>query len=290
MLQTDPHPRSRPAVGELLRSWRQVRRKSQLALALDAGVSARHVSFVEIGRSRPSREMVLTLASALDVPLRERNALLLAAGFAPLYRQSELSTSEMALVRRAVESILAKQEPYPAVLMDRHWNLLEGNRAAQRFFAQFAGAGEASEPVRRGGGREPQRSLNIIRRMFDPADLRPFVLDWENVARALIARIHREALGGVLDAPTRELLEEVLAYPGVPRAWGAPPLVGSALPVVPVGFAKGERSFRFFSTVTTLGTPQDVTAQEIRIECFFPVDRETEENLIDRSDRRVDGS
>lgn len=273
MVTLDPSTDPPAGVGELLRAWRRVRRTSQWTLALDAGISARHVSFVETGRSRPSRDMVLNLARALDVPLRERNDLLLAAGYAPLYREADLSADEMAVVRRAVESLLARQEPFPAVVLDRQWNVRQGNRGAARFFGRLldgSGSGEGVE-----GDAPP----NLIRLMFDPVGLRPFVLDWETVARSLLARVHREAVGGVLDPPTRELLDEVLGYPGVPRDWADPPVDRLSLPVVPVGFAHEGRRYRFFSAVTTLGTPQDVTSQEMRIESFFPVDGETEENL-----------
>lgn len=273
MATLDSRTESPAAVGELLRTWRRVRRKSQWTLALDAGVSARHVSFVETGRSRPSRDMVLTLARALEVPLRERNDLLLAAGYAPRYRETDLSSDEMAVVRRAVESLLERQEPFPAVVLDRQWNVRQANRGATRFFGRLLGESEPGEGE--AGGRPP----NLIRSMFDPRRLRPMVLEWETVARSLLARIHREAVGGVLDPPTRALLDEVLAYPGVPRDWADPPVDLRSLPVVPVGFAHEGLRYRFFSAVTTLGTPQDVTSQEMRIESFFPVDGETEESL-----------
>lgn len=252
-------------VGRLLQHWRRARKKSQLALALQAGVSARHLGFVEIGRANPSREMVLLLAGVLDVPLRERNVLLLAAGYAPMYRETGLEAPEMEHARKAVGLILQQQEPYPAVVMDAHWNMVRSNAAAERFFAQLI-----SLP---GNGRAP----NIVRLMFDPAGLRPFVANWESVAESLVQRIHREALGGVPDELTNGLLEEVLAYPGVPRRWRMPDLLTPFPgPYLAVQFRKGELAMDYFSTVTTLGTPLDVTLQEIRIECFFPANEDTE--------------
>lgn len=255
-------------VGKLLQYWRGKRNKSQLALALEAGVSARHVSFIETGRARPSREMVLTLAGALDVPLRERNDLLLAAGYAPFYRQRELEAEEMAPARRALDAILERQEPYPAVVMDRHWNLVRTNRGAERFFGRLLGSDgtDASEPA------------NVLRLMFDPDGLRPAVVNWPEVARGLLGRVQREAVGGVPDAETDRLLEEILAYPGVPRRWHRPDLGTPVVPFVPVAFRHGGRDYRYFSAVTTLGTPQDVTLQELRIETFFPADEVTERN------------
>ncbi|TKB67277.1 MAG: helix-turn-helix transcriptional regulator [Nitrospira sp.] len=252
-------------VGRLIQHWRRARQKSQLVLALEAGISARHLGFLEIGRAKPSREMVLILADALDVPLRERNGLLMTAGYAPFYRETGLDVQEMAHARRALELILSQQEPYPAVVMDRHWNIVMTNKAASRFFARLVAL------------RADQRSANVIRLMFDPTGLRPFVGNWPAVAEALIHRVHREALGGVPDEETVRLLAEVLSYPGVPKSWQSPDVLGEPpTPYLAVEFRKGNFAMNFFSTVTTLGTPQDITLQEMRIECFFPADKKTE--------------
>ena len=240
---------------------------SQLALALEADVSPRHVSFVETGRARPSREMVLQLANALDIPLRERNAVLLAAGYAPTYAESALDAPALASVRRALDAILAKQEPYPAVVMNRSWDILTSNAAAARFFGFLLGEQPMPSPA------------NVVRLMFDPHGLRPFVVNWESVAETLVGRVHREAVGSVVDAPTTRLMEEVMAYPGVPSRWARPDPVSQRLPVIPIEFVRASTRFTFFSAVTTLGTPQDVTLQELRIECFFPMDAETEANI-----------
>ncbi len=256
---------SRPSpVGALLQRWRQVRHMSQLALATEAEVSPRHVCFIETGRARPSREMVLQLAGALDVPLRERNALLLAAGYAPMYRESNLDAPELAPARAALDAILRQQEPFPAVVMNRYWDILTSNGAASRFFGFLLDPAPASGPA------------NVLRMMFDPEGLRPYVVNWEAAAEALIRRVHREAVGGAPDGPTIALLDELLAYPDVPRSWRKPNPETPLLPVIPVTFRKGSRTFAYFSTVTTLGTAQDVTLQELRIECFFPLDGETE--------------
>jgi transcriptional regulator with XRE-family HTH domain len=249
-------------IGRLLQRWRRMRGKSQLGLALQAGVSARHIGFLELGRSHPSREMVLLLAGVLDVPLRERNALLLAAGFAPVFRESVLAAPDMAQARKALELVLAHQEPYPAVVMDRHWNMVMTNQAAPRFFSRLL-------------PRRAEGPANVVRLMFDPEGLRPFVANWEEVAESLVRRVHREAVGGVPDEATTALLEEVLSYPGVPARWRSPDPPAPA-PYVAVCFRKGDLAMDFFSTVTTLGTPQDVTLQEMRIECFFPANEHTE--------------
>lgn len=253
-------------VGALLQHWRQAGHLSQLALATEAGVSARHLCFVETGRAKPSRDMVLLLATALDVPLRERNALLLAAGFAPLYRETDLDAPELASVRSALDAILRQQEPFPAVVMNRHWDVLATNAAASRFFGFLLGPTADAEPA------------NVIRLMFSPHGLRPYVTNWETAAEALIRRVHREAVGGLPDEATAQLLSEVLAYPDVPPRWRRPSLEAPLLPVVPVSFMKAGKAFNYFSAVTTLGTPQDILLQEVRIESFFPLDSLTRRN------------
>jgi transcriptional regulator with XRE-family HTH domain len=266
MASLQPASRRSSPFGSLLQHWRQVRRTSQLALAIEAEVSPRHICFLETGRARPSRDMVLLLASTLDIPLRERNLLLLAAGYAPAYRETQLDSPELGAVRGALQAILRQQEPYPAVVMNRSWDILTSNDAASRFFGFLLDPATASGPA------------NVIRMMFDPEGLRPFVVNWESVAEALITRIHREAVGGAPDPATVQLLEEVLAFPGVPRRWQRPDPETPLMPVIPVSFRKGTKTFAYFSTVTTLGTAQDVTLQELRIECFFPMDAETERN------------
>jgi transcriptional regulator with XRE-family HTH domain len=245
-----------------LRTWRAARHVSQLDLALDANVSARHLSYVESGRARPSRELVLRLAEALQVPLRERNALLLSAGYAPLYRETDLGTPEMAEAQRAVEFILAQQEPYPAIVLDRHWNVLLANDATRRFLARFP---ECALPG----------PANGPRMIFHPQGMRPFIQNWEDVAARFIQRLHRQAAANPSDAATRELLDELLGYPGVPSRWRLPDLDGAPAPLWPICYRRNEQTFRFFSTITTFGTPQDVTLQELRIECFFPADAAT---------------
>jgi transcriptional regulator with XRE-family HTH domain len=261
-------PKRRPSqVGTLLQYWRDVRGMSQLALAIEADVSPRHVSFVETGRAQPSREMVLQLATALEVPLREQNGLLLAAGFAPIFRESHLDAPELRAVRVALDAILAKQEPYPAVVMNRAWDILMTNAAATRFFGHLLDDAPVPSP------------LNVVRMMFDPVGLRPCVSNWEAVAESLVRRMQREAVGGVPDEATVRLLADVLAYPGVPDRWSRPDPDSPLVPVIPVVFLKHARTYTFFSAVTTLGTPQDVTLQELRIECFFPMDAETDQNV-----------
>src|SRR5262245_34382289 len=255
--------KERTAFGPLLAQWRKTRSMSQLDLALEADVSPRHVCFIETGRAKPSRDMVLQLAEALTVPLRERNALLLAAGFAPMFRESKLEDPEVASVRSALDAILKQQEPFPAVVMNRSWDIVGANTAATRFFDRML------------DGRKPAGTPNVLRLMFDPDGLRPAVANWEAVARSLIQRLHREAVEGVLEPAARRLLKELFEFPDVPTQWRVPDFESSLVPVLPICFRQGKQEFRFFSAVTVFGTPQDITTQELRIECFFPVDEKT---------------
>jgi transcriptional regulator with XRE-family HTH domain len=250
-------------VGSLIAYWRGARRMSQLALATEAEVSPRHVSFIESGRANPSREMVLLLARVLDVPLRERNTLLQAAGYAAVFRESGLAAPQLATVKRALDAILAQHRPFPGVILDRAWNVVGTNDAADRFFALLLAGSSLTGPP------------NVLRLMFHPDGLRPHIANWEAVAETLIQRVHREAVGNALPDEVRHLLAEVLAYPGVPRRWSRPDLACEVLPIIPICFERDGRRFSYFSTVTTLGTPIDVTAQEVRIECFFPLDDDT---------------
>ena len=251
------------SAGTLLRQWRDLRRVSQLDLALDAGVSQRHVSFVESGRSRPSPQMVMDLAEALGVPLRERNAILLAAGHAPRYSEAALDDSSLACVNTALRRMLRQNEPFPAVVMDRHWNVVLANDAAPRFFGCFTDL--AARPAPR----------NLLHLIFDPAGLRPFLTDWPATSRMLLARVQREALGGVIDPGTRQLLDELGRYPDVDLSRRAAE-PGTPSPAIPLAFTRDGLTLSYFSLVTTVGTSQAVAAQELRLECMMPADEATE--------------
>ncbi len=244
-------------LGGFLRYWRQKRGKSQLDLSLDAGVSQRHISFVESGRSVPSRELLLHLAKTLDVPLREQNILLLASGYAPVYFESRWEAPEMAVVTRVIDRMLEQQEPHPAIVLDRYWNVLKTNAASPRFFGSFVDLSKRKEP------------RNLLHLMFDPDGMRPFIENWDEVAAGLLQRVYREAVGHVADKRTNELLEELKQYPGV-RQLSVGRRSGSA--VLPITFVRGGERTSYFSMIATVGLPQDVTAQEFRIESMFPVE------------------
>jgi transcriptional regulator with XRE-family HTH domain len=261
-------PSPTAGIGELLRSWRQRRRLSQLDLSVEAEVSARHLSFVETGRSRPSRELVLHLAEHLDVPLRERNSLLLAAGYAPAYRERSLDEAGMDPVRDALDRILAGHEPYPAVIVDRRWDLVTANGAALRLFTADVAPHLLEPPV------------NVYRLGLHPDGLAPKVRNFPEYADHLLVQLQRDvALSG--DPDLAALLEEVRAYPGVAEA--SPVLTDPAqllfLPMRMDGPGGGELSF--FSTLATFGTALDVTLAELSIEAFFPADETTKQALVD---------
>jgi transcriptional regulator with XRE-family HTH domain len=259
---SDSTATSNPA-GILLRQWRDVRGKTQLDLSFDAGVSQKHISFVESGRSIPSRQMLLDLAQALDIPLRERNALFVAAGYAPLYSDQTLDAPVMNSITKALQRMLRQHEPFPAIVMDRHWNVLMTNDAAPQFFNCFIEIAARPSP------------RNLLHLMFDPAGVRPFIANWSETARGLLARVYREALGHVIDEKTKTLLAELSQYPGVKPEWRAPS-PNDVMPMIPLAFVKDGVRLNYFSMITTVGTPQTVSAEELRLECMFPADDATE--------------
>ncbi|WP_236828710.1 MULTISPECIES: helix-turn-helix domain-containing protein [unclassified Blastococcus] len=252
-----------PGVGELLRRWRQRRRLSQLALALAAGISARHLSFVETGRSRPSREVVLLLAEHLEVPLRERNELLVAAGHAPEFGRRRLDGPDMATVRAALDLVLAAYEPFPALVVDRGWHLVAANGAVALLTEGVAPA--LLEPP-----------VNVLRLSLHPDGLAPRILDLPQWRRHVLHRLAREVhVTG--DPSLGALHRELVALPGGTAA--APPN-GIA---VPLRVRAGDAVLSFLSTVTTFGTAVDVTAAELSIEAFLPADGATAEALRGRA-------
>jgi transcriptional regulator with XRE-family HTH domain len=253
-------PRAMTSFGSGLRWWRERRGFSQLELAEAADTTQRHLSFLESGRAGPSREMILRLAGVLDVPLRQQNALLLAAGFAPAWRESDLSAPALAEVNSAIDYMLAQQEPFPAFVVDRRWTLLRANPAAVRLTEFLVGPPQA-----------PAAPVNLAVALVAPDALRPFIVNWEEVALFFLRGVQADAIAdGTRE--TAELLRRLLAFPGVPALSRVLPQEGPRAPVLVIHFEKGGTSLRLFTTVATLGTPQDVTLQEIRIECFFAMD------------------
>ena len=263
MSSSDLHAKAENELGALLRYWRDVRGRSQFDLSMEAGISQRHLSFIESGRSVPSRQALMDIAQTLDIPLRERNALLLAAGYAPIYSEGPWDALEMKSVMSALERMLKQHEPFPAIVMDRYWNVLRTNESAPRFFGAF---------INLAARKGPRNMLHLI---FDPEGMRPFVANWEGVAQSLIQRVHRESVGRVIDEKTKELLSALMDYPDVKTDWKNPSLL-STTPVIPLSFVKDGKVLNYFSMVSTVGTPHTIAAQELRVECMFPVDEDTE--------------
>jgi len=250
-------------VGALLRGWRQRRRLSQLDLALDANISTRHLSFVETGRAQPSRDMVLRLAEQLAVPLRERNALLAAAGFAPVYRERGLADPALGPARKAIDLVLAGHEPYPAVAVDRHWTLVAANQASERLMAGAAPA--LLEPP-----------VNVLRLSLNPDGMAPRIANLGEWRAHLLRRL-RQQIAVSADAVLVALLAELEAYPAPPHDDAAAPDYGGV--VVPLRLATDAGVLAFFGTTTVFGTPVDITLAELALEAFYPADEKTAEML-----------
>jgi transcriptional regulator with XRE-family HTH domain len=254
--------KKRMSFASRLRWWRQHRGLSQLELASRAGISQRHLSFLELERASASREMVLRLADALNVPLRQHNALLLAAGFAPAWPETELGAPEIAQISSAVDYMLAQQEPFPAVAVDRHWNLLKANKGAGHLVEFLVGPLAPGAPV------------NLADALVAPNVLRPFLVNWPEVVRYFIRSVETDAAADGSDE-TNALLHRLLAYKGVRSAIRDTLFEQVDGPVLAMHFSKNGTTLALFTTIATLGTPRDVTAQELRIESFFPMNEET---------------
>lgn len=247
-------------VGELLRQWREHRRLSQLTLALDTEISTRHLSFVETGRSQPSREMVLRLAEQLDVPLRERNSLLLAAGYAPVYSETELDSAPMAPVREAVRQLLTAHEPYPAIVVDRSWSMVDANSSLALFTAEIR-PDLLAPPA------------NVLRASLHPEGLAPRIVNLGEWRAHLLGRLRRQ-IAATADPGLAILYDELHAYP-CDQPEPEVELPGPGDVVIPLRVRHGDTELAFFSTVATFGTPLDVTVSELMIEAFYPANPET---------------
>jgi transcriptional regulator with XRE-family HTH domain len=247
-------------VGEQLRDWRQRRRLSQLDLATEAEISTKHLSFLESGRARPSREMVLHLAERLDVPLRERNTLLVAAGFAPIFSERRLDDPALAEARAAIDLVLKGHDPYPALAVDRHWNLVAANEAVRRLLAPT----DASLL---------QPPANVLRISLHPKGLAPRIVNLAEWRAHLLSRLRRQVEISA-DPALAELLEELMRYPAPASARPLRPEQAHGV-VIPLQLATDSGTLSFISTTTVFGTPVDVTLSELALETFFPADQET---------------
>ena len=252
-------------VGRLVRDWRMTRGMSQLDLALHSGFSAKHLSFIETGRTQPSRDALLVLAESLDLPLRERNRLLEAGGFARVFTETPLAADEMSRVRSVLQFILDRHSPYAAVVLDRLSNCLMGNHAAGLIMSRLV------EPHLLPAG------ANMLRAVFHPDGMRRWIVNWLEVGGHLLDRAERELTHPTTDPTGARLLEEIRSYAGVPSAADRASHVRPGDLLLPVHIRRGSFELRLFSTIMTLGTPHDVTLQELRIETLFPADAASEQ-------------
>lgn len=260
-----PRASAEPGFGSLLRQWRQRRRLSQLDLALDAGISARHLSFVETGKSLPSRAMVLRLAERLEVPLREQNLLLLAAGYAPAFPERPFDAPSLASARRAVETVLTAHEPFPALAVDRHWTMVAANRAVAPLLAGVDPALVAPP-------------CNVLRLSLHPDGLQRRIRNLAAWRAHILARLHRQ-VEATADAGLAALMEELRTYPLPRGAPGRTTMADGGEVCVPLVIDTAHGPLSLISTTTVFGTPVDVTLAEIAVEAFFPADAETAEAL-----------
>lgn len=263
MANTHPHP-----IGPLLREWRQRRRLSQLDLALEADISTRHLSFLETGRAQPSRDMLLHLADRLDVPLRDRNMLLVAAGFAPVFRERKLDDPALKAAREAIDLVLAGHAPYPALAIDRHWNLVAANEAVKHVLAG-TDASLLTPPI------------NVLRLALHPQGLAPRTVNFAEWRTHLLDRL-RKQIDVSADPTLIALMAELRALPtnveaGYGKPLPAPHDYGGV--VVPFKLQAPSGVLSFFSTTTIFGTPVDITLSELAIEAFYPADAATVEAM-----------
>ncbi len=255
--------------GALLRHWRTNRKLSQLELALESTVSQRHLSFLESGRARPSQQMVMQLAEALEVPLRERNSLLTAAGFAPFYRERGLAERDMLPVQDALTRMLAHHEPYPAVVVDRDYDVLLENRAFTAMIGLFG------DPATVWAACCPDGRPNLLRLTFHAAGARPFIRNFDEVGPFMLQRLYRE-LAAARNDKAMAFIEELRHDPSIPEQWISATPATTSPPVLPLVMGRDGVELRLISMISTFGTPYDITTDEIRVETFFPEDAATE--------------
>ena len=249
----------------LLRHWRTRRGLSQLDLAVAADVSSRHVSFLETARAKPSREMVLRLGATLDVPLRDQNEMLRAGGFAAEFAEPSVDGELPATITHAIDRMLALSEPFPLTVLDRAYNVLRTNVGAMRILGHFV-ASPAEMPAR----------MNAFHLLFDPRLCRPFIVEWDRIAHAMVARLHREVLARAGDAELTGLLHSLFEYPGVSESWRQPDFSTPSEPLATFRLKRGDLELSFLTTITGFSAPGNVTLEELRFETYLPLDEPTE--------------
>jgi transcriptional regulator with XRE-family HTH domain len=260
--------------GTMLRDWRQHRGLSQLALSLASGISQRHISCLETGRARPSRAMVIALADALSVPLRERNALLGRSGFASAYGAAPLDAEALRMFRDAVDLAIAHHEPYPAVLLDGHGNLLRLNDGAQRLFSRFIDPMAALEAI------GSPTSYQVVRLCLHERGLRPFIGNWETLVYSMLQRARQELLANPGHEALQALIDEIQSHPEAPRRWRAPDWATPPAPAIQLVLQQDDQRWSLFTMLAHFGAPQHVTLEELSLELFYPADEATRERLL----------
>lgn len=248
--------------GQALRTWRTRRHRSQLTLASEAGVSQRHISFLETGKSQPSREMVVHLSSVLDVPLRDRNAMLVSAGYAPVYPERSIDHPDLSDIRTAITAMLEAHNPFPAYVINRHWDLLIANDAAVALLARLPPQTQAL-------------ASNVLKLVLHPDGLRGVSQQWEPVAAATLQRLEREVEEQPMNDDLRSLLDEVSDYPGLPSSTTMAALPVSHNVLIPLTVTAGGMTLSFYTAISTLVAPTDVTLEELRLETLLPADEST---------------
>ncbi len=254
------------SLGKQIKHWRSNRGLSQLQLAERANTSTRHLSFIETGRSHPSVELLLRIADELEIPLRSRNALLETAGYAPLYRETGLTSPEMSQVRKTLEFILKATEPYPAMLIDRYWNVLLANPPMQYVVNTFVADKDFYDPD----------NFNLMRLVLHPRGLQPVIQNWNEFETFMVNRVRRMVNTGSGDHKMEALLEEITHYKSSSPEESERDIYQLPQIIMPIHLKNDDSEIRMFTTIATLGAPQDITLQELRIETAFPVDEETD--------------
>ncbi len=261
-----------PQFPDLLRSWRKLRKLSQWDLSLSAGISQRHLSFLESGRSSPSREMVLKLAGSLEVPLEEQNSLLGSAGFAPMFRQAPLDDDSLKQARQALQMMLDHHEPYPCLVVDRNWNMLMTNNANLQLFSRFV------DPVNVWREIDDPDHQNLVKLALHPRGLKPYIKNWSLFAAYFLHGLHQELRNNPYAIDTRALLEEVTSYPDVDQI-SLGDSSPQTLPFLTMELVSETFAINLFSMVSSFGNPYDATLQQLKIETFFPADEDSEQAI-----------
>ena len=259
--------------GELLREWRQHRRLSQLALAVEAEISQRHLSFLETGRAAPTPASIAKLSNALALPLREQNSLLRSAGFADAYAEEPLGTTNDSAFRGAIEAMISHHDPYPAVIIDGRWRLLHANDGARNLFGRFI------DLERVLANPDTPTDFQLARLCLDDRGFRPFIANWSEVIEAMLRRARQALAANPRDAALRRFIDEIVSHPEAPATWREPSRAVPPQPVLTLDLERGEETYRLFTMLAHFGNPQSVTLEELAVELFYPADEATERLL-----------